>query len=294
MQKSIAFLNGAFMPIEEAKVPILDRGFYFGDGVYDVVMAFNHKPFALDDHLDRFAYSTREMELSCPYGRDELARLIAEGLSQVEGDELMVYFQLTRGAAPRRHLFPDKGTPGTFVMTVRPHAFDARLYREGLRSKLFDDMRWGRCDIKTLNLIPNTYCMQKAAEAGCDDAIFVKDGYVTECASSTMYIVQGGVLRTHPLTHAILPGTTRKHILQLAHELSIPVEERAFTVEELFAADEVLSSNVAQRPTPVVSVDGRTIADGKMGPVTRALQRAYHARVVAACGPTYFDAHIDG
>ena len=109
-----------------------------------------------------------------------------------------------------------------------------------------------------------------------------------------MYIVQGGVLRTHPLTHAILPGTTRKHILQLAHELSIPVEERAFTVEELLSADEALSSNVAQRPTPVVSVDGHVIADGRMGPVTRALQRAYHARVVAACGPTYFDAHIDG
>ena len=132
MKESIAFLNGTFLPIEEAKVPILDRGFYFGDGVYDVVMAFNHVPFALGDHLDRFENSARQLEIECPYDRDALARLIEEGISQVEGDELIVYFQLTRGAAPRRHAFPPKGTPATFVMTVRPHSFSARDYQLSL------------------------------------------------------------------------------------------------------------------------------------------------------------------
>lgn len=292
MKESIAFLNGTFLPIEEAKVPILDRGFYFGDGVYDVVMAFNHVPFALGDHLDRFENSARQLEIECPYDRDVLARLIEEGISQVEGDELIVYFQLTRGAAPRRHAFPPKGTPATFVMTVRPHSFSARDYQEGLRSALFEDFRWGRCDIKTLNLIPNTYCMQKAAEAGCDDAIFARGGLVTECAASTMYAVRGGTILTHPLTCEILPGTTRKHILELAQALSIPVEERAFTTEELFTADEAFCSDVTHRPAPVVSVDGRPIADGRPGPVTRALQRTYHERLVAACGSTYFDEYI--
>ncbi len=292
MQKSIAFCNGAFLPIEEASISIMDRGFYFGDGVYDVVMAFNHIPFALDDHLDRFAYSARELEIDCPYDRDVLARLIQEGISQVEGDELIVYFQLTRGAAPRRHAFPPSGTPPTFMMTVRPHRFGERDCVQGLRSKLFDDIRWGRCDIKTLNLIPNTFFMQKALEQGYDDALFAREGLVTECAASTMYIVKDGVLRTHPLTHAILPGTTRKHILQLASQLALSVEERAFTTEELFSADEAFCSDVTHRPAPVVSVDDRPIADGRPGPVTRALQRAYHARVVAACGPTYFDASL--
>lgn len=291
---SIAYVNGVYSPIEDAKISIMDRGYYFGDGIYDVVLFFNHKPFALEDHLNRFEYSCEQMGLECPYTRERLAALLCEACEKVDGDELMVYFQLTRGIAPRAHVYPDKRVPGSFVLTVRPHAFDENAHKNGMRANAYEDIRWGRCDIKTLNLIPNTHYTQRAKEEGADAALFVRDGYVTEFTAMSAFIVKDGVCLTHPQTHDILVGTTRKHIIELCGELNIPVVERAFTLEEAYAADELFATSVANRPTAMVSLDGRAIGTGKVGPVVRALERAYQARVIAQCGKTYFDDAVFG
>ena len=281
---SIAYLNGQFMPIEEARVPVDDRGYIFGDGIYEVVMAFYRQPFAMDDHLQRWTRSLAALRLTCPYTPAQLQDIIREAIARVEGDELLVYFQLTRGVSPRMHTFPPEGTPGTFLLTVRPHAHDARAYALGDDAVLAEDIRWHRCDIKSLNLIPNVMALQQAAERGCTQAIFHRGDIVTECGSSNAYIVQGGRILTHPLTQGILGGTTRAHILALAAGLGMPVEERAFTVDALYAADEAFSSSVAARPVAIVRVEGRAIGTGKPGPVVRALQAGYRGLIAAQCG----------
>lgn len=289
--KSIAYVNGVYSPVEEAKISILDRGYYFGDGVYDVVLFFNHKPFALEDHLNRFEYSCREMSIASPYTRRDLAAILQEGCDKVEGEEQIVYFQLTRGIAPRTHTYPDKRVKGSFMMTVHPHAFDPRAFEQGLRVKSYPDIRWGRCDIKTLNLIPNTMYTQRAQDEGVDEALFVRDGHVTEFAARSAFMVKGGVVITHPQDHEVLVGTTRNHVVSLCGELGIPVQERLYTLEEAYAADEFFTTSVVDRPSGVVEIDGHRIGDGQVGPMVKRLRQAYHRRVTAQCGSTYFDAY---
>lgn len=291
--KSIAYLNGVYAPIEETKVSILDRGYYFGDGVYDVVLFFNHKPFALEDHLDRFEYSCREMGIVIPYTREELAAILQEACDKVEGDELLVYFQLTRGIAPRTHTYPDASVKASFMLTVNQHTFDPKAFEQGLRVKSYPDIRWGRCDIKTLNLIPNTMYTQRAHDEGVDEALMVRDGHVTEFTARSAFMVKDGVVITHPQDHEVLIGTTRNHVVSLCHELGIPVEERLYTLEEAYAADEFMTTSVVDRPSSVVEIDGHVIGDGKIGPMVRRLRQAYHKRVVEQCGKTYFDSYFE-
>lgn len=290
---SIAFVNGVYSPIEEAKVSILDRGYYFGDGVYDVVLFFNHKPFAMDDHLNRFEYSCREMGITSPYTRGELAAILQEACDKVEGEEHCVYFQLTRGIAPRTHTYPEKHVKGSFMLTVNRHAFDPETFEKGMRVKSYPDIRWGRCDIKTLNLIPNTMYNQRAKDDGVDEAIFVRDGHVTEFTCRSAFMVKDGVVITHPQDHEVLVGTTRNHVVALCRELGIPVEERLYTLEEAYAADEFFATSVVDRPSSVVEIDGHVIGDGQVGRVVKRLRRAYHQRVLDQCGPTYFDRYFE-
>lgn len=288
--QDIAFVNGTFSAIAQAQVSIDDRAYVFGDGVYEALLAFGGVPFALDEHLDRFARSCAEIGLVSPYSRADIVRIVQEALAQVKGQSLLVYFQLSRGVAPRAHPFPPSGTPGTFMLTVRPYAYDAHGYEVGDDAALVEDIRWHRCDIKSLNLLPNVLALQQAVEKHCTQAIFHRGETVTECGSANVYIVQQGRIVTHPLTNDVLPGITRAHLLQMAGGLHIPVEERAFTVQELYGAQEAFSSSVGRRPTPVVRVEGRDIGDGKPGPIARALQMAYRKRIEEACGIT----HING
>lgn len=292
MATSIAFVNGVFSPIDEAKISIDDRGYYFGDGVYEVICVFNHIPFALEDHLNRLAYSMEEMGLTCPYDRDQLTALIDEACAMVEGDELLVYFQLTRGIAPRKHTYPAVGTPGSFMMTVKQHVFSDAALKSGISAKTYEDIRWGRCDIKTLNLIPNTMYTQRALTDGVDSALFVKDGMVTEFTAMSAFMVKSGTVYTHPQTHEILVGTTRRHVIDLLAEMGIPLVERAFSLGEAYAADELFCTSVIDRPTAVISLDGNMIGDGKVGPVVKKLQVAYQKKIIGECGATYFDHFI--
>ncbi len=267
----IAFVNGRFLSWSEATVSIDDRGFQFGDGVYEVVRTYRGQPFELEAHLDRLDRSAKELGITQPYSRAQWVGWIGQGLSQAGYQEAKVYLQITRGAAPRDHAFPQGITP-TVVMTVRQlHPLDSAMRRAGVTACTSEDFRWGRCDIKSLNLLGNVLAREEARKAGVFEAILVKDGLVTEGSLSNVMAVQSGAVVTAPEGSRILSGVTRTVVLGLAKQEQIPVEERFLSVEALYAADEVFLTGTTIEVVGVVSIDGKTIGSGQPGPITRRL-----------------------
>lgn len=279
----IAYWSGAFIPAEDVHISLDDRGYAFGDGVYEVVMGFRGKPFGLDAHLDRWAHSLREARLHAPYLHDELGGIIREAIARVDAPQVLVYFQLTRGAFPRRHAFPPEGTPPCFLLTAQPYEDDPLGLQGGFKASLFPDVRWHRCDIKSLNLLPNVMATQAALDQGAQVPVFLRDGIVTECASANLFIVQDGTLVTHPLDQNILAGTTRADVIKLAAGLGIPCVERRFGVDTLHSASEVFCTSVGTRPAGIISVDGQPVGEGQIGEITRAIRAAYQALEYQQC-----------
>jgi D-alanine transaminase len=267
----VAFINGRFLPWKDATVSIDDRGFQFGDGVYEVVRIYRGVPFELPAHLDRLTRSAKELRISQPYSRTEWAQWIQQGLSQAGYQDAKVYIQITRGAAPRDHAFPPEIQP-TVVMTIRelrPLGLEVR--QVGVVACTCEDLRWGRCDIKSLNLLGNVLAREEAKKAGVFEAILVKDGLVTEGSLSNVMAVQSGTVVTAPEGPRILSGVTRTVVLGMAKKEGIPVEERFLTVDALYAADEVFLTGTTIEVLGVVRIDGKTIGSGQPGPVTKAL-----------------------
>lgn len=273
----IAFINGRFLPWHEATVPIEDRGFQFGDGVYEVIRTYQGRPFELDAHLNRLDRSARELSLVQPYTRAQWTDWIQRGIRDAGFAEAKVYLQLTRGVAPRDHAFPSNIAP-TVVMTIRELApFPAKTRETGVTAKTCEDLRWGRCDIKSVNLLANVLAREAAKQAGVFEAILVKDGLVTEGSVSNVMVVQGGAVVTAPEGPRILSGVTRTVLLELTRAAGIPVREQFVTVESLYTADEVFLTGTTVEVLAVVQVDGRTIGTGQPGPVSRALASRWAA-----------------
>jgi D-alanine transaminase len=278
------FLNGMFLPAEEAKVSVLDRGFIFGDGVYEVRRVVEGKLFEHARHDRRLRRGLKSVEIAVPDKdidalSDVAQRLLKENdLLQGEGT---FYVEITRGAAPRTHAYPPAGTkPTIFAMVSRfevPHAARAA----GAKAITQPDVRWLRCDVKTVQLLPNCMAKQKAQLAGALEAIFIRDGVVTEGTHTSVLGVKDGELRTHPLGPLILPSVTRELVLEVAREQRIPVREQAFSDRELFALDELFVSGTTTDVTPIVDVDGKRIGSGAPGPITRALYAGLQARLYA-------------
>jgi D-alanine transaminase len=267
----IGFLNGRFMPLAQALVSVEDRGFQFGDGVYEVVRTYHGVPFQLDAHLARLERSAKAIGLAMPYQAKDWRGFVAEGLKQGGYEDSKVYIQVTRGVAPRDHVFPAAAIP-TVVMTVRTmRPLDAALRATGVGVITMEDPRWGRCDIKSVNLLPNVMAKQRAKEAGAFEAIFVHDGRVTEGAVSNVMVVRNGRLFTAPEGPRILSGVTRAVVLTLARKEGLAVEERSVSLEDLQTADEVLLTGTTVEVLPVVRVDGKPIGAGQPGPVTQRL-----------------------
>lgn len=267
----IGFLNGRFMPLQETMISVEDRGYQFGDGVYEVIRTYGGVPFQLEAHLARLERSAQAIGLPVPYQLREWRSFVAEGIRLGAHPESKVYIQLTRGVAPRDHVFPAGCSPTT-VMTVREMRPLAPALREtGVGVMTLEDFRWGRCDIKSINLLPNVLARQRAKEAGAFEAVFVREGTVTEGAVSNVMAVKAGTLITAPEGERILAGVTRAVILALARKEGVPVQERFLGLEELRAADEVFLTGTTVEVLAVVRVDEAPIGIGIPGELTGLL-----------------------
>jgi len=278
------FLNGQFLPVEDAKLSVLDRGFVFGDGVYEVWRVIDGHLFEHQRHDARLRRGLKSLELDVPAKDVDALAGVAERLlrdNELSSGEGTFYVEITRGAAPRTHAYPPKGTRATiFAMTNRfevPHA-----QREtGAKAITQPDVRWLRCDLKTVQLLPNVMAKQKAQLAGALEAIFIRDGLVTEGTHTSVLGVKNGQLLTHPLSPLILPSVTREIVLEIAREQGVTVRETAFTEQELFTLDELFVSGTTTDVTPIVEVDGRRIGNGKPGPVSKQLYEGLKGRLYA-------------
>lgn len=274
--KNVGYYNGQFGLIEEMMVPMNDRAMYFGDGVYDATYVKNHIPFAMEDHMDRFYNSCKLLEIPFTMPREELVAICQEMIDKVESDgELMIYWHATRGTGMRAHVFPEAEVEPNLLITVRENPM--RPINKIFKLITMEDTRFYHCNIKTLNLIPSVIANQRAKEAGCDEAVLHRGDMVTECAHSNVSIIKDGVFRTAPLSNLILPGITRKHLIELAKENNIPVSEEAFTVKDLFEADEIIVTSSGALCNAADQLDGVKVG-GKAPEILKTLQDAYVAK----------------
>jgi D-alanine transaminase len=271
----LVYFNGNFIEKKAVHISPDDRGFLFGDGVYEVIRAYRGNLFRADEHLARLARNLNEMQIDdvdVPHIKHVAQELIRQ--NELSGDAT-VYFQVTRGGAPRRHAFPDPGTPPTVFITATPLSPPVKKWETGIKVIVVPDMRWARCDIKSISLAPNVLANQQAQENGAEEAILVRDGVITEGSHSSFAAVFDGQLVTHPLTHHILPGITRQVILELCAQLNIAIKEFPIFENELKRADEMMILGTTTEVMPVVQVDEWQVGIGKPGPITRRLQQAF-------------------
>ncbi|MBI5153817.1 D-amino acid aminotransferase [Candidatus Poribacteria bacterium] len=288
MTARLVWLNGRLVPFADARVSIEDRGFQFADGIYEVVRFYSGRPFGLDEHLARWERSAEGILLEAPGTRAERAARVCEVAEANHLFDCYVYGQLTRGAAPRAHLFPcHEHVPATelwYAMPARGHA--AGLYEDGVGLLAHPDERWARCDCKTISLLPNVLAKERARRAGCFEALFYReDGTVTECSSSNACCICDGALWTHPLTNRILAGVTRTAILECARAFGLEVREEAVPLSDFRAASEAFISSTTMEIMPVTRINGAPVGSGRVGQRTRELMSALHEHVQSTLAP---------
>jgi D-alanine transaminase len=275
MAEMTVFLNGKLLPAEQATVSVLDRGFIFGDGVYELVPVYSRVPFRLDEHLARLERSLGETRIRNPYSRAEWRSHIYKLIDAQGFDDQSIYFQVTRGVAKRDHAFPKDATPTVFMMSnplVNP--LPAQV-ENGAAAVSAPDNRWFRCDIKSISLIGNVLLRQVSAEAGAAETILFRDGKLTEASASNVFIVKRGVIQSPPKTNLILPGITYDVITELARANGLPLEFRDIPEAEVRAAEEVWVSSSSKEVLAIVELDGKRVGDGRPGPVFRRMHQLY-------------------
>jgi len=273
----LVYLNGRYLEASEASIPVGDRGFLFGDGIYEVSPAYRGSFFRMDGHLDRMRNGLAALRIVYdPAQLIDVHRELIEKNGLAAEEVAYVYVQVTRGVAPRTHAFPNPARPPTvYAFANRYRRPPRERWEQGNRAVTVPDRRWARVDIKSIALLPNVLAQQAAVDAGVADAIFVRDGVAIEGAHNNLFGVFDGTLVTHPATNLILPGITRTFVLELAHRLGIPVQERPILIEELGMADELFFTGTTTEVRPCVEVDGRSVGSGTVGPVSRALFDAF-------------------
>jgi D-alanine transaminase len=281
------YLNGGFIPKERATISVEDRGFIFGDGIYEVVRVIDGRIFEWGAHAARLARGLSGIRIAFDSAAIDALKGVCERLvsdNDLADGEAIVYMQVSRGAAPRTHHFPPAGTAPT-VYAVASRFVVPRADREsGVKAITFPDFRWLRCDLKTVNLLGAVLARQAATEAGAYEAILLRDGIVTEGAATNAFAVVDGVIRTHPLGNLILPGITRQVVVKLMSENGIALVERPVTQGELLRASEIFLCGTTTDVTPVISLDGKPVGAGAPGPVTKRLQALLESRLYAAVG----------
>lgn len=258
----------------DVRIDLEDRGYQFGDGIYEVIRVYDGKPFLMDEHLNRLERSAREIQLTLPMTIERIKEKLLELLTLEQGNTCNIYLQVTRGVAPRSHALPDMNQ-ALLTSYIIPSKRPYETLRTGIKAITTEDIRWLRCDIKSLNLLGNVLAKQKAVEHNCGEAILHRNGIVTEGSSSNFFIVNEETLRTHPANNLILHGISRAAVIRLAKEHGLKVDETAFRREDIYTADEAFLTGTTTEVCPVTHVDNRPISDGRPGAVTRQLQEAF-------------------
>lgn len=271
------YLNGSFMPIEEAKVSVLDRGFIFGDGVYEVIPVYSRRPFRLAEHLKRLQHSLDGIKLKNPHSESEWTHIFSEIIKRNAPEDQYIYLHITRGVAKRDHAFPVPPVPPTvFVLSNPLTTPPAEQLQSGIACITVVDNRWLRCDIKSIALLPNVLLRQAAVEAGCAEAILIRDdAFLTEGAASNIFVVKNGTLLAPPKDNLMLPGITYDVILELAAANGIPHEVRRVSKAEVFGADELLLTSSTKEVLSVTTLDGKPVGNGKPGAMFARLHPLY-------------------
>nr|WP_217346093.1 D-amino acid aminotransferase [Noviherbaspirillum sp. L7-7A]MBV0880463.1 D-amino acid aminotransferase [Noviherbaspirillum sp. L7-7A] len=282
MNDPLVYLNGEMTPLSEAKIPVLDRGFIFGDGVYEVIPIYGRRMFRSEQHMARLFRSLDKIGIPNPHDLAGWMALIRQVVDASPDDEQMVYLQVTRGVARRAHAFPAEVTPTVFIMTNPLVLPSAEVRSKGVACVTMDDKRWLHCEIKSVSLLGNVLAAQHAAENQVTEAIQFRDGMLTEGSSSNVWIVKDGVLAGPPKDNLILEGIRYGLIQELCEGLGIPMQVRRISREEVFAADEVMISSATKEVLPVTRIDGQPVGNGAPGPIYAKLYEAYQAAKAAA------------
>ena len=271
------YLNGQFLPVTEAKISVLDRGFIFGDGVYEVIPVYSRHNFRLPEHLQRLSNSLNSIKLTNPHSDAEWEKIIRELVARNEPQDQYLYLHITRGVANRDHAFPNPPVPPTvFLMSNPLNTPPVTLLQSGISAITTQDNRWLRCDIKAISLLPNVLLRQMAIDAGCAETIMIRDdAYLTEGSSSNIFVVKNGVLLAPPKDNLMLPGITYDVLLELAAANNIPHQVRKIHVNEVFGADELLLTSSTKEVLAVTLLDGKLIGTGKPGEMFTKLYRLY-------------------
>ncbi|MEX2239992.1 MAG: D-amino acid aminotransferase [Burkholderiales bacterium] len=271
----MVFLNGRFLPLEQATVPVLDRGFIFGDGVYELIPVYSRAPFRMDEHLARLERSLAAVRIANPYARDRWRSVIRELVAQQPWEDQGVYLQVTRGVAKRDHAFPAGVEPTVFAMSnplVKP---PRELVENGVAAVSASDNRWLRCDIKSISLIGNVLLRQQSADAGAAETILFRGGVLTEASASNVFVAKNGLLLSPPKSNLILPGITYDVVVEIAQQLGVPLEFRDIREAEVRAADELWVTSSSKEILAVVELDGKPVGDGRPGLLFRRAWEGY-------------------
>ena len=277
----LAYYNGKILPIEEASVPIEDRGYQFGDAVYEFIASYKGKLFCMADHLDRLESSMEKLAFPA-LSRTFLEETVVELFKSAQFDRAAIYIQVSRGAMPRDHAWNENLKPQVVMTAKEIKQFTPEFRKKGVDIITLEDERWANCDIKTVQLLPNAVAKHQAKQQGVFDAVFVSaDGIVREGTSSNFFIVKDGTLITHPLSRSILPGITRKVVLSLAEELGVNTMEDFIPDSDLYTADEAFLTGTVTEIMGIRSINGRTIGSGSAGNITQSLYKAFRIRTNA-------------
>ena len=271
----IVYLNGEFMPLENARIPVLDRGFIFGDGVYEVIPAYSRRPFRLAEHLRRLQNSLDGIRLANPLTDAEWTELIAEIVARNPGEDQSVYLQVTRGVARRDHAFPQGAKQTVFMMTGPLVTPAQELVDKGVPAITANDFRWLKCDVKSISLLGNCLLRQEAADAGAVETILFRDGYLTEASASNVFVVKNGTVLAPPKNHLVLPGITYDVVLELVAANKLPCSVREVSEKEVRRADELWVTSSTKEVLAVTELDGKPVGNGQPGPVFRRVHALY-------------------
>lgn len=269
------YLNGDFLPADEAKVSVFDRGFLLGDGVYEVIPVYDGRSFQLLGHLERLQASLDGVRMKNPLTNTEWQAMIEQLVERNGGGNQSLYLQVTRGVAPRDHVFPQGVSPTSFAMSNPLYPVEDKYKKQGIAAITLPDIRWQNCNIKAISLLPNSLLKQQALEAGAQEALLIRDGYLTEGAASNAYAVINGTIYTWPQDEKVLPGITREVVIALAAKAGIPLLEQGVTINQLKQADEIWVSSSTKEVLPITLLDGEKVGNGIPGPLWQQIDALY-------------------